>query len=236
MNHPPLPAPVPGPHDGPAVVVSAASRALRKQLRPLVWVTLEEVALAAVAEGGRLVARTSARHVAQQLGRDPGTAAAALRALRQRGLIVLEREKGPAGRFGLSVYVLGSVGGLTVLSPLRAEPDMDEQRGGRPPVGSQPVEHSTPVPPDVGNPCMAGPDGTAPELTPPHTVQPTMVRPSTAAPGVVTPSPIAPRPGPPPVDVPSQVAAVMALPHHSGMPAQPSSPPPQCPGQEALDQ
>ncbi|MGH9106077.1 MAG: hypothetical protein ACRDZX_09605 [Acidimicrobiales bacterium] len=56
----------------PAVVVSAASRALRRQLRPLVWVALEEVALDALAEDGQLVARTSARQVAERLGVDPG--------------------------------------------------------------------------------------------------------------------------------------------------------------------
>ena len=230
-----MPAPVPGPHDRPAVVVSAASRALRRQLRPLVWVALEEVALDAVAEGGRLVARTSARQVAEQLGLDAGTAAAALRVLRQRGLLVLEREKGPVGRFGLSVYVLGPVAGLTVLSPRTAEPHMDEQGGGRPPVGSQPVEHPELVSPDVEKPCIAGPDGAAPGLVPTHMGRPTMVRPSQAAPGVVTPSTIAPRPGRPPVDVPPQVAAVTAVPHRSGTPAQPSSPPPQCPGQEVFE-
>lgn len=106
---------VPDRFDEPVLVVSAASRALRRQLRPLPWVTLEDVALDAVAEDGRLVARTSARRVAEQLGVDPGTAAGALRVLRDRGLLVLEREQGPAGRFGLSVYVLGSVAGLTLV-------------------------------------------------------------------------------------------------------------------------
>jgi DNA-binding transcriptional ArsR family regulator len=230
-----MPAPVPGPHDGPAVVVSTASRTLRRQLRPLVWVALEEVALAAVAEGGRLVARTSARQVAEQLGLDAGTAAAALRVLRQRGLLVLEREKGPAGRFGLAVYVLGPVVGLTVLSPRTAEPHTDEQGAGRPPVGSQPVEYPQLVSPHVEKPCMARPDGAAPELAPPHTGQPTMVRPSTAAPGVVTPGTIAPRPGQPPVHVPPQLVAVTAVPHRSGTPAQPSPLSLQCPGQEALE-
>jgi hypothetical protein len=105
-----------------AVVLSAASRLLRRQLRPLVWVTLEEVALDAVAEDGRFVARTSARQVADRLGVDPGTAAGALRVLRRKGLLLLEREHGPAGRFGLSVYVLGTVAGLTVLSPRVADP------------------------------------------------------------------------------------------------------------------
>ncbi len=103
--------------DDVAVLVSATSRALRRQLRPLAWVTLEEVALGAVVEDGRLVARTSARQVADRLGVDPSTAVNALRVLRRRGLLSLEREHGPAGRFGLSVYVLGSVDGLALVSP-----------------------------------------------------------------------------------------------------------------------
>jgi hypothetical protein len=230
-----MPAPVPGAHDGSAVVVSTASRTLRRQLRPLVWVALEEVALAAVAEGGRLVARTSARQVGGQLGLDPGTAAGALRVLRQRGLLVLEREKGPTGRFGLSVYVLGSVGGLTVLSPRTAEPRVDEQGGGRPPVGSQPMEHPKLVPRDVETPCVVPPDGAAPELAPPHTGRPMMVRPGTAAPGLGAPSTIAPRPGQPSVPVPAEVAVAGAAAQRSGTPAQCSPPPPQCPGQEALE-
>lgn len=65
--------------------MSAASRGLRRQLRALAWVTLEEVALDAVDEDGRLVAHTSARQVAERLRIDPGTAAGALRELRDRG-------------------------------------------------------------------------------------------------------------------------------------------------------
>ena len=77
-----------------AVLLSADCRPLRRALRPLVWVTLEEVALDAVVEDGRLVARTSARQVAERLGIDPGTAAAALRDLRKRGLVTSFRETG----------------------------------------------------------------------------------------------------------------------------------------------
>jgi hypothetical protein len=105
--------------------VSAASRGLRRQLRALAWVTLEEVALDAVDEDGRLVAHTSARQVAERLRIDPGTAAGALRELRDRGLLHLEREHGPAGRFGLSVYIIGSVPGLTVVPPWAAEPRVE---------------------------------------------------------------------------------------------------------------
>src|SRR5262249_10863559 len=99
-------------------------RALRRALRPLVWMTLEEVALSALVEDGRLVARTSARQVAERVGVVPGTAATALRALRERGLVSSSREKGPAGRFGLSVYELGPVAGLLVIHPRTTEPLM----------------------------------------------------------------------------------------------------------------
>jgi DNA-binding transcriptional ArsR family regulator len=104
------------------VTISSVSRCLRRQLKPLAWVILEEVALEAVTEGSRLVARTSARQISEGLGLDPGTAAGALRVLRRKGLLLLEREHGPAGRFGLSVYVLGPLAGMTVRPPRVAEP------------------------------------------------------------------------------------------------------------------
>jgi DNA-binding transcriptional ArsR family regulator len=105
-----------------ALLVSVGSRTLRRQLRALAWMTLEEVALAAVPEGGRLIAQTSARQVAEHLAVEPETVAGALRVLRNRGLLALEREQGPASRFGLSVYVLGSVAGLAVIAPGAAFP------------------------------------------------------------------------------------------------------------------
>jgi hypothetical protein len=108
--------------DTGVVILSGECRPLRRSLRPVVWQVLEEVALDAVVEDGRLVARTSARQVAEGLGIDPGSAAAALRALRQRGLVSPWREKGPAGRFGLSVYQLHPVAGLSVVRPCTAEP------------------------------------------------------------------------------------------------------------------
>jgi len=72
-------------------------------LRPMAWVVLEAVALAATVQDDRLVAHTSARQLAQMLGLDPGTAAAALRLLRQRSLLELRRTGGEAGRFGHEV-------------------------------------------------------------------------------------------------------------------------------------
>ena len=101
-----------------AVLLSAECRPLRRRLRPLVWMALEEVALDAVAEDGRLVAHTSARRVAELLAGRPRFCGRGLcESSATQGLVVLEREKGPAGRFGLSVYVLGTIAGLTVLGP-----------------------------------------------------------------------------------------------------------------------
>ena len=103
----------------PGLLVSAASRALRRQLRALAWVTLEDVALDAVVEDGLLVSRTSARQVAERLRADPRAVAGALKVLRDRGLVRLEPDQRGefARRFGLWVYVLGPVTGLTVVDP-----------------------------------------------------------------------------------------------------------------------
>jgi DNA-binding transcriptional ArsR family regulator len=135
----------------------------------LVWVTLEEVALDAMPQGGRLVASTSARQVAERLGIDPGTAAAALRVLRERGLVELEREKGPAGRFGLSVYTLRPIAGLTVVQPRAGEPCVVS-----PPVAQPATVSPAPAGPYVDTAHVGAPsvrakaDRTAPGTPPPR--------------------------------------------------------------------
>jgi DNA-binding transcriptional ArsR family regulator len=102
---------------------------------------LEEVALDAECENGRLIARTSARQVAEGLGIDPGTAAGALRALRQKGVLALERESGVAGRFGLAVYVLATVDGLFAVTTGTRLPGVGGPHMGQPLVAaSDPVE------------------------------------------------------------------------------------------------
>ncbi len=151
----------------PRLIVSAASRDLRRQLGALTWVILEEVALAAVAEGGRLVARTSARQIADRLRVDPGTAAGALRTLRNRGLLRLEREQGPAGRFGLSIYVVAPVPGLTVVPPCVAAAKMVPSSMERPAVGDadrlpavaegRSFDRPSPAQPRTGEPYMGEP-------------------------------------------------------------------------------
>lgn len=156
------------PELGGTVLLSGECRPLRRRLRPSAWMALEDVALDAVVEDGRLVARTSARRVADLLKVDPCTAAAALRALRQEGLLALEREKGQSGRFGLSVYVLGPVAGLMVLGPGVAKPDV--------------------VAPSLG---LAG-------MAPSHTGEPSVEQPHGVTPGTVVSHPAsAPKPSRP---------------------------------------
>ena len=98
------------------VLVSLASRPLRRSLTPLEWVVLEDVSLDAVEDGnGLLVAATSARQVAEHLGVSPGSAAKALGRLRSLGLVTHDRQPGPAGRFGLSLYRLVPPPGVEVV-------------------------------------------------------------------------------------------------------------------------
>jgi hypothetical protein len=133
--------------DAGRIVLGPASRELRRALRPIEWVVLEDVALDARPDGaGALVAPTSARRVAEHLGLTPGAVAGALGRLRSAGLITHARQAGPAGRFGLSAYVLGPVAGLDVVDvadatdgppPRPAPPRVDRPRAvGAPMVGS----------------------------------------------------------------------------------------------------
>lgn len=95
--------------------INPGVRALKRELGPLAWAVLEDVAFDATDEAGRMVAATSSRRVAENLGVTPGTAARALRRLRSAGLVAYARLDGAAGRFGLGVYVLTPPPGVEVL-------------------------------------------------------------------------------------------------------------------------
>lgn len=132
---------LPGSH----LVLDARVLASVRRLRPMPWAVLEAVALVADTDGHELVARTSARHVADLLGVDPGTAAAGLRVLRRHGVLELPRDGGPAGRFGLSAYIVGDVAELglrpCVGSPGVVAPHVEDSRKG--PLCGQPAVLST---------------------------------------------------------------------------------------------
>jgi len=112
---------------GPTLFLNPACRELRRALGPTVWMVLEEVAFEAAIDERGLVSATSARRVAEQLGLAPGTAATALRRLRDLGLLEHGREGGSGGRFGLSVYRLHLPSGIS-LRPRTERPDAVQPR------------------------------------------------------------------------------------------------------------
>ena len=140
--------------DDIGIMVGPASRELRRTLRPIEWVVLEDVALDARLDGkGDLVAPTSVRRVAEHLGLTPGAVARALARLRSAGLVTHARQPGPAGRFGLSAYVLTPVAGLDVVHV--SDPDG--------------------APPHPAAPGLAPPRPAPPRIVPPRVVDAHMV-------------------------------------------------------------
>ena len=104
------------------IVLTSDCRELRRSLTPIAWTVLEEVLLDALIDGDQIIATTSARRIAGQLDIDAGTAASALRLLRNRRLLELKRCSGRAGRFGLSSYVVLGTPGMRLLSPCGDRP------------------------------------------------------------------------------------------------------------------
>jgi len=119
------PEPSPTARSTTRLVVTAESRELRSQLSPTVWAVLEEVALDATGEDDALLAATSSRRIAEQLRMAPSTAASALLQLRRRRLLHLEQRNGTAGRFGLAVYTIAPIPGLTIEPPCAGPPSRD---------------------------------------------------------------------------------------------------------------
>jgi hypothetical protein len=99
------------------IFVWSHARALVHTFRPQTWVVLQDLAFDAQWIDDRWVAPSSARLVAEHLRIDPGTAAAALRQLRDCGVAELTQASGSAGRFGLASYMLRLPSGMEVVSP-----------------------------------------------------------------------------------------------------------------------
>ena len=96
------------------VVVWSHARALVGTFRPQSWVVLHDLVFDAEWVDDRWVAPSSARLVAEHLRIDPGTAATALRQLRDCGVAELTQASGSAGRFGLASYTLRLPSGIEV--------------------------------------------------------------------------------------------------------------------------
>ena len=126
---------------GRGVVVWSHARDLLRTFRPQMWVVLQDLALEAQWRDGRRVASSSARLVAEHLHIDPGTAAAALRALRERGVAELCQTSGAAGRFGLASYTLQLPRGLEIVPPPLGTPYAGKPHTDKPHTDNKPVTH-----------------------------------------------------------------------------------------------
>lgn len=99
-----------------AVVLTKEAMVLRRQLRPISWMVLEQILLdTTIADSGDLIVRTSARHISEALRLDTVEVARALRVLRDAGLLTMAVNAQRGTRFGLTPYrLLDQLSGLTV--------------------------------------------------------------------------------------------------------------------------
>jgi hypothetical protein len=161
--------------DSVRVVLDAGSRAWRRRLGPMAWAVLEDLAFdAQTGEAGVPMARTSARRVAEHLDIQPGTAARALRLLRDEQVVTLVREPGAAGRFGLSVYRLAEIAGIHLVD---GQPCVD------PPLVATPYVTT----PHVATPHVATPRTVRSDADRPNVDRPRSVERGAAAPRVAAP-------------------------------------------------
>jgi DNA-binding MarR family transcriptional regulator len=129
------------------LTVDAGAAATRRELGPLAWLVLEELALHAGQDGeaGILTSAVGVRDLAGALGISKDTAARGVARLIGKRLVRREIERDRGGRFGSSRYVLALPTGLRRLeleriddppSPTRARRPRPRQRGtGKPPAG-----------------------------------------------------------------------------------------------------
>jgi hypothetical protein len=104
--------------DTPSIIVDSRAAVTRREVGVLAWSVLEEVALAAGAEGkGAFAAAVDARSVAQKLGVGKDTAARGLARLVSVGLLRRTVGRDPSGRFGVSRYHLELPEGVRVAAP-----------------------------------------------------------------------------------------------------------------------
>jgi hypothetical protein len=88
-----------------ALELSAESESARRELGPVAWSVLETLALAGHEVDGQWMATTNARDLARRLGIGKDRAAAALRTLRDAGLVVTTTSRdAKSARFAASSY------------------------------------------------------------------------------------------------------------------------------------
>ena len=125
-----------------AVVVTAASRSLRRELGPVALAVLVELVTEAREEHGALLVPASARSIGAAVGIAKDTAAAALRRLVAAGVVVRTGPSRDRGRFGAAALRIVLPDGMKAVCA-----------GGAPavPIAPLPVERDTAAPAGVAS-------------------------------------------------------------------------------------
>lgn len=142
-----------------AALISRPALASIRRLGTTAWVVLELLTLEAADADGALVARTSARSIAEAVSVSKDTAAGALRRLADAGLVERRPQHRTSGRFGAGGYVLHLPAGLATAvrrsdetPPVPAPADRARPRPTRPPRPQRPDQLTLLNPPQDPQP------------------------------------------------------------------------------------
>ena len=109
--------------DDTTLILGPGAGRLRRELGPAVWSALEAIAAASVRDGEDDVARVGVRGLAEQMGVAKNTAARAVCALLEHGLIRRSQRRTASGRFERGLYVLALPHGTLVV--VRSDGEVD---------------------------------------------------------------------------------------------------------------
>jgi hypothetical protein len=125
-----------------ALELSAESEPARRELGPVAWSVLEALAFTGQDIDGQWMATTNARDLARRLGIGKDRAAAALRTLRDAGLVVTTTSReASTSRFAASSYkVRVPVAEVAAVSIAELAPPPPRTARTRPPRRAQPPE------------------------------------------------------------------------------------------------
>ena len=125
------------------LMLGANAGDLRRRVGPVAWVVLETICATANEADNRLVARSSVRDLAREVGLSRNTAARAVRRLVGAGVLTVEQDRAEHGTFGRSTYRLSLPSNTIATSrepQLITTPTVDARRPRVAPRRAHPVE------------------------------------------------------------------------------------------------
>ena len=125
------------------LVLGADAGDLRRRVGPVAWVVLETICATTSDADDRLVATSSVRDIARDVGLSRNTAARAVRRLVDAGVLTVEQGRAEHGTFGRSTYRLSLPSNTIATSSRESQPiapTVDARRPRVTPYRAHPVE------------------------------------------------------------------------------------------------